>query len=153
MSVVKLTFSLFWRLVVAWFVVGCLILLLNLLATSAGARLIPTELAASPTFIKLKPSLMYLVAAFVALISELAFRINPLELVAGRRLQLLRAAWRRLSFGLVALLLVLAVLNVLVAIFAGLELWLQYKLFGAFALLLLGLAFLARGTQPSRNAA
>ena len=153
MHTVNLTFSLLWRLVVAWLVVGLLLMAANSFALGAGVSLLPAEWAKSVAFIKLKPSLMYGISALVVLATEVLLQANPLQFIAGKRLSLTRDAWRQLSIGLATLLLGLAMLNGVVAALANLEVWLQYRLFGAMACLVLGVALLAKRAQSARRGA
>ena len=153
MRTASLTFSLLWRLVVTWLVVSLVLLAANSLAHKAGVSFPPTEWANSVAFIKLKPSLMYGASAFVVLATEVLLQANPLQAIAGRKLCLPRDAWRKLSIGLASLLLGLAVLNGVVAAVATLEVWLQYKLFGAMSCLVLGVAVLAKRARSAQQSA
>lgn len=153
MHTANLTFSLLWRLVVAWLAAGLVFLAADFLALSAGVNVLPEEWVRSVTFIKLKPSLMYGVSALLVLVTEGLFRANPLQFIAGKSLSLNRDDWRRLSVGLVMLLLALAVLNGVVAALLSTEAWVQYKLFGAMLCLVSGIAVLAKRTQPAQKTA
>lgn len=153
MNTASLTFSLLWRLTVAWLVVGLVLIAANSLALGAGVSLLPAEWANSVAFIKLKPSLLYGVLALVVLATEVLLQANPLQFIAGRRLSLTREVWRQLSMGLATLLLGLAALNGVVASLTSLEVWLQYKLFGALSCLVLGVAVLAMRAQSAQQRA
>lgn len=144
MQALALSFSLFWRLLVVWFGAALAVLLVDLLLLKLGVNFLSDEWAKTAVFIKLKPSVAYGAAALVTLVAELGVHVNPLQVVLGTRLKLSRATWHRVALGLVLLFLCLAAFNAIVAAVASTEVWVNYKLFGAIAILLLGLLGIAR---------
>lgn len=89
-----------------------------------------------PTFIKLKPTVLYGLFALGLLISRLAFGRNLIRSMMGRQINLPDAVWNTLHTAWVVFFTVLAVLNVLIAYNFSEETWVDFKLFGALGLTL-----------------
>jgi intracellular septation protein A len=130
--------ALLWRTVAAYLVLA-LTLIVSLAGLSASGIDVPSrEMTASAVFIKLKPTFAYLAFVLVVLALEFGLKVNVVRLFAGRRLNLQPSAWHQYLLELSALLVALAVLNLLVAFTASVETWINYRLFGQLALLLIG---------------
>ena len=139
--------ALLWRTVAAYLVLALALLICLVGLFALGVNVPPRELAASVTFIKLKPTFAYMAFASVLLASEFGFEANIVRLIAGKRLGISLPIWRRYLIELSLLLFALAILNVFVAFTASVEIWINYKLFGALTLLLAGIYVLANRTS------
>ena len=78
---------------------------------------------------------------------EFGLNVNVVRLFAGQRLGLQSSAWRQYLIELSVLLAALAMLNVLVAFTVSIEAWINYRLFGQLALLLVGIYVLTSRTS------
>lgn len=111
------------------------------------------------TFIKIKPTIIYVLFA-VVLLGGLALRKPLLLLLFDQVFNLTEEGWRKLTFRWALLFLVQAVLNEIVWRTQSTEFWLGYKAFGAipltiaFALLQypLLMKYDASGQVPERDA-
>ena len=139
--------ALLWRTVAVYLVLALALLICLAGLFALGVDVPPRKLAGSVAFIKLKPTLAYIAFALVLLASEFGLRVNVVRLIAGKRLGLAPSTWRQYLIELSFLLLALAVLNVFVAFTTSVEVWINYKLFGALALLLVGIYVLAHRTS------
>ncbi|UXZ49620.1 septation protein IspZ [Cupriavidus gilardii] len=63
----------------------------------------------------LKPTIVFVTYAVIFIIIDSLLQASPLQLVFGWRLQLSIQEWRELSFGMSALMSVIAAINFLVA--------------------------------------
>lgn len=96
-----------------------------------------TLLFRDETFIKWKPTVLYLLfAAALAVTGRLTGK-QPLKAVMGSQLELPDAVWARLTQAWVGFFLAMAALNLFVAYRMSLDAWVNFKLFGS-----LGLTFL-----------
>jgi len=130
--------ALLWRTVAAYLVFA-LTLIVGLAGLSASGIDVPSrEMAASVVFIKLKPMFAYLAFVLVVLALEFGLKFNVVRFCAGRRLNLQPSAWHQYLIELSILLVALSALNLWVAFTASVEVWINYRLFGQLALLLIG---------------
>ena len=90
----------------------------------------------NPAFIKVKPTLLYLLFAAV-FAGALIFKKAPLKALLGAQMELPEKTWRQLNAAWILFFLTMAVLNAAVAYFFSTEFWVNFKLFGA-----MGLTFL-----------
>lgn len=89
------------------------------------------------TFIKWKPSVVYWALGLVYWASNALFGKNILQVTLGEQLVLPEPVWQRLNLAWIAFFAVLGVLNLLVAYNTSTETWVNFKVFGATALMLL----------------
>lgn len=143
MKSISFFYSLFWRTLVVYFLLGIVVLIGAWMIRALGFELPSSEIAATVGFIKLKPTLAYAAFALVLLIAEFGLHVNMVQMIAGQRLNISASSWRKYILGLAILLLALAVLNLVVAATVSVEIWINYKLFGAFGLLAFGINALA----------
>ena len=87
-----------------------------------------------PTFIKLKPTVLYGLFAVGLLVSRLAFGRNLIRSMMGAQVKLPDAVWEKLNLAWVVFFALLAGLNVVVAYNFSEEIWVNFKLFGALGL-------------------
>ena len=87
----------------------------------------------NPAFIKVKPTLLYLLFAG-AFLGAVIFKKAPLKALLGTQMELPEKTWRQLNAAWILFFLVMAVLNALVAYFFSTEFWVNFKLFGGMAL-------------------
>jgi intracellular septation protein A len=113
----KLSGSLFWRILVLQFV---LVMPMTFLLASS-------ELNENLSFLKLKPSLIYASLVAVVAASLLVFRPGVLFLVWGVRLNLPIHSWRRFSWLFCVIYATLALANAAIAVAGTTEAWVQFK--------------------------
>ena len=87
-----------------------------------------------PTFIKLKPTVLYGLFAVGLLVARLAFGRNLIRSMMGAQVKLPDAVWEKLNLAWVVFFALLAGLNVVVAYSFSEEIWVNFKLFGALGL-------------------
>lgn len=92
-----------------------------------------TLLLADETFIKMKPTLVYLLFTAVLLVGT-ALGKEPLKLIMGGFVRLTPAGWRGLGFRWAGFFLVMAALNEAVWRTQSTEAWVNFKVFGLIAL-------------------
>jgi cation transport ATPase len=137
---VRLSWSLLWRTIVVLAPVG--------MAISALIRMWPS-FGLGPDFELLEPTIVFVSYAAMFIVADSLFHRSPLQFVFGWRLQLATEEWRELSFGMAALMSVIAALNFVVASISTL-LWVNFKLFCIPFVLSFGVALLARRIQKAR---
>lgn len=86
------------------------------------------------TFIKLKPSVLYLAFAGVLLFGRLFAGKNLIKTVMGGQLKLPDSNWAMMNWLWIGFFCAMALLNLLVAYTFATETWVQFKVFGATAL-------------------
>ena len=86
------------------------------------------------TFIQWKPTLVNWVLALGLALSQIFGERNLLERMLGGQLPLPRRAWNTLAWGWSAAFFLAGALNLVVAYGFSEEFWVNYKLFGGFAL-------------------
>lgn len=99
---------------------------LALIAVFGGATLI----LQNETFIKWKPTVLYLAMAAGFLIAY-AFKRNPIEMMMKGQVDLPAHAWVTLLWAWVSFFVIMAVLNIAVAYSFSTEVWVDFKLFGS----------------------
>lgn len=114
----------------------------------------------SETFIKWKPSGLYWTLGLVLWVSQAMFRKNLLKTVLGQELVLPDKIWQRLNFAWVAFFGLMGLLNLWVAYSFETSVWVDFKVFGATALMFIftiGQAFYmskylpAEGSEPGKE--
>ncbi len=139
-AMVRLSWGLLWRTIVVLTPAG--------MAISALMSMWPS-FTLGADFELLKPTIIFVSYAAMFIIADSLFRRSPVQFVFGWRLQLTTAEWRELSFGMAALMSVIAALNFVVASISTV-LWVNFKLFGIPFVLSFGVVLLARRIQKSR---
>ena len=102
-------------------------------------------------YILLKPTLIYGAFALALLVGWLGSRVNLVRAMWGRRLGLSAQQWHRYIVALSVLFTGLAALNLIVAVTASLEVWGNYKLFGALAIFCAGIFGITLWLQRSAD--
>ena len=98
-------------------------------------------------FIMWKPTLLFWVGALVLLTSHLMGK-NGLKAMMGKELTLPEGVWRKLTFAWLAFLILMGLANLFVAYTFTESQWVNYKLFGSTALMIV--FFVAQGMYLSR---
>lgn len=132
MRTFTLFFGLLWRTVTLQLIVSLAILILIRLT---GADVFHRH----EKYILLKPTLIYGAFALALLIGWLGLRVNLVRAISGKRLSLSAPQWHRCVVALSVLFVGLAALNLIVAFMAPLEVWGNYKLFGALTIFCAGI--------------
>jgi intracellular septation protein len=96
-----------------------------------------------PLFIKWKPTAIYWLFAVLFLGSHFFGKKNILQHMMGSKIELSSHAWRRLSFMWVAFFFILGIVNVFVLYQFSTDVWVNFKLFGTFALMFIFVLFQA----------
>lgn len=99
---------------------------LILIAVFGGATLV----LQNETFIKWKPTVLYLAMAAGFLIAY-AFKRNPIELMMKGQVDLPAPVWVNLLWAWVGFFVLMAVLNIVVAYSFSTDVWVDFKLFGS----------------------
>jgi intracellular septation protein len=93
-----------------------------------------TLLLQDETFIKLKPTVLYLAFAAVLLFGRLLSGKNLIKAVMGKQIQLPEPVWSTMNWLWIVFFTLMGALNVLIAYTMPTETWVQFKVFGATAL-------------------
>ena len=94
-------------------------------------------------FIKIKPTVLYLLLAAVFFISERFFNKNLFKTLAADSVQIGDDVWKFISNSWIIFFVVMAIINLLVAYFTSTETWVNFKLFGFLGATLLFAVFQA----------
>ncbi|MDO5640095.1 MAG: septation protein A [Neisseria sp.] len=107
-----------------------------------------TILLRDARFIMWKPTLLFWIGALALAIGQ-AMNKSGLKAMMGKEVTLPDAVWRRLTFIWVAFLLLMGLVNIAVAYTFSEAQWVNYKLFGSTALMIV--FFLGQGVYLSRH--
>ncbi len=114
-----------------------------------------TLLLRDETFIKWKPTVLYLSFALALVIARWALGRNLIAAMMGAQVRLPPAAWDRLNLAWIAFFLAMAGLNLFVAYTYSTEIWVNFKAFGTLALtvvFVIGQAFyMSRHTEQQQE--
>jgi len=91
----------------------------------------------SESFIKWKPTVLYWVMGASLLVGQLVFQKNGIKSLMGAQMSLPDAIWRKVNFSWVAFFVAMGCLNLWVAFNFPTSTWVNFKLFGSMALMLL----------------
>ncbi len=105
---------------------------LAIIAVFGGATLMLRD----ETFVKWKPTVLYLLMGLGLLVSRYGFGRNGIRSLMGKQLQLPDAIWDRANALWVLFFLVMAGLNLWVAYGFSTDTWVNFKMFGTTALTL-----------------
>jgi intracellular septation protein len=95
-----------------------------------------TLLLHDETFIKWKPTVLYWLFAIVLFAAELFWNKNLIRSMMEQQISLPQAVWRTLNHAWAAFFALLGVLNLYVAFNFATDTWVNFKLFGTTALML-----------------
>jgi intracellular septation protein len=101
------------------------------------------------TFIKVKPTVLYVLFALILVAAERVSGRNPLRAMMGGQLDIPDAIWQQLTLVWAAFFLAMAALNTYVANNFPLDVWVNFKLFGTLGLTLVFV--IAQGVWLSRH--
>jgi intracellular septation protein len=90
----------------------------------------------NPTFIKLKPTVLYALFGLGLLVSRYAFAKNGIKALMGKQMQLPEPIWDRANLLWVVFFFFMSGLNTYVAFNFSEESWVNFKLFGTMGLTL-----------------
>jgi intracellular septation protein len=130
----KLSLSIFWRIIVLQLLAG-LVLALSLQGTALMSDL---------RYIPWKTTIGFMVLAFAVLATQFLIKVSLIRVVFGARLGLADKFWKSLSFALGLFYLLLAVANVAVSQIASFDVWNVYKLVAPLLALLVFSAIMPR---------
>ena len=99
-------------------------------------------------FIMWKPTVLYWLLGAGFLISDLAFRKNPIKAMMGKQIELPERLWAKLTFAWSGFFAFMGALNLFVAFNFSEAVWVNFKLFGGMGLMLVFV--LAQGMVLSR---
>jgi intracellular septation protein len=89
-----------------------------------------------PTFIKLKPTVLYWAFAAALIGAQVLAGKNLIRVMLGKSMSLPDAVWGRLNASWVAFFAVMGVLNLYIAYTFSEAVWVQFKVFGGIGLML-----------------
>lgn len=114
-----------------------------------------TLLLHDETFIKWKPTVLYWIFAAVLLFSNLFFRKNLIKSLLQDKIALPNRIWQHLNLAWSMFFAALGFINLYVAFSYSTEAWVNFKLFGAtallFAFILIQSFFLAKHAEQDRE--
>ncbi len=87
-----------------------------------------------PTFIKLKPSVLYVAFALILIGGRLFAGKNLIKSVMGAQINMPDPQWSALNWAWIAFFVGMAALNVFIAYQYSMDTWVQFKVFGAMGL-------------------
>ena len=105
---------------------------LALIVVFGGATLLLRD----ETFIKWKPTVLYLLFAATLLVSNFAFHKNLIKSMMEKQVSAPDAVWKKLLFGWAGFFAVMSVLNLYVAYNYSTDTWVSFKLFGGIGLMI-----------------
>jgi intracellular septation protein len=105
---------------------------LVIMVVFGGATLISRD----PTFIKLKPTVLYWVFAAALVISQVFFRKNLIRLMMEKQVALPEPVWIKLSASWIGFFVGMGILNLYVAYTYSEAIWVKFKVFGGIGLML-----------------
>lgn len=105
---------------------------LALIVVFGGATLLLRD----ETFIKWKPTVLYLLFAVTLLVSEFAFHKNLIKSMMEKQVSVPESVWKKLLFGWTGFFAVMSVLNLYVAYNYSTDTWVSFKLFGGIGLMI-----------------
>ena len=107
---------------------------LLLIVVFGGATIVLRD----PRFIMWKPTLLFWIAALALLIGHL-MKKNGLKSLLGKEISLPDKSWAKLTYAWVAFLITMGLINIIVAytFLHNQQVWVNYKLFGSTALMLI----------------
>lgn len=114
-----------------------------------------TLLLHDETFIKWKPTVLYWFFSAALLLAPILFKKNLMRALLQDKMALPDAIWQRLNLAWSAFFALLGLLNLYVAFSFSTETWVNFKLFGATAIMLvfilLQAAMLAKHIEPDKK--
>jgi intracellular septation protein len=87
-----------------------------------------------PTFIKLKPSVLYFAFALILIGGRLFAGKDLIKSVMGGQINMPDAQWTVLNWAWISFFVAMALLNMFIAYTYSMDTWVQFKVFGAMAL-------------------
>jgi intracellular septation protein len=105
---------------------------LAIMVVFGGATLVLRD----PTFIKLKPTVLYWAFAGTLIGAQVALGKNLVRLLMEKNMTLPDAVWGRLNASWIAFFAVMGILNLYVAYSFSEAVWVQFKVFGGIGLML-----------------
>ena len=87
------------------------------------------------TFIKWKPTILYVVFALSLGFASLILKKNPIKALLGEQMTLPEPVWARVNLSWIAFFLFMGALNLFVAYNFSTDTWVNFKLFGGMGLL------------------
>jgi len=81
----------------------------------------------SPTFIKIKPTILYWCNASAFLLAQLIFKTNLIKAGMGSQIKLPEPVWLRLSYAWIVFFLLMGALNLYIAFNFSTDIWANFK--------------------------
>jgi intracellular septation protein len=106
---------------------------LAIMLVFGGATLILKD----PTFIKIKPTVLYWLFAAVLVGAQLFFGKNLIRSMMEKQMKLPDAVWGRLNASWVGFFVVMGILNLYIAYTYSEAVWVQFKFYGGIGLMLI----------------
>ena len=139
MTTSRLLLSFLWRIAVLYMAFGVFLTVVYAALSVTGVPLPSQSFFLRPEVIKAKPSALLVSFAIFLLFIEFALRKSPLRVIAGHRLSISAGAWKKSTFFLFGLALVLAIVTYGLAYVAPAEVWVAYKALGIPSIILVAI--------------
>ncbi len=88
-------------------------------------------------FIKWKPSILYWIFALILFSARIIWKKNLMQAMLGKQIQVPAEVWERLNFSWAFFFAAVGVVNIYVAYHFPTNIWVNFKLFGIFGLMIL----------------
>ncbi len=105
---------------------------LGIIVVAGGATII----FKNEMFIKIKPTVLFLVMATAIAVAQFGFGKNPISVIFNHQIQAPSAVWKKLALAWIVFLIFVAGLNLYFAYYQSTDTWFLFKTFGDMGLFL-----------------
>lgn len=105
---------------------------LGIIVVAGGATII----FKNEMFIKIKPTVLFVVMAIAIAVAQFGFGKNPISVIFNHQIQAPPLVWKKLALAWIGFLMLVAVLNLYFAYYQSTDTWFLFKTFGDMGLFL-----------------
>jgi len=105
---------------------------LGIIVVAGGATII----FKNEMFIKIKPTVLFVVMAIAIAVAQFGFGKNPISVIFNHQIQAPPLVWKKLALAWIVFLMLVAVLNLYFAYYQSTDTWFLFKTFGDMGLFL-----------------
>lgn len=105
---------------------------LGIIVVAGGATII----FKNEMFIKIKPTVLFVVMAIAIAVAQFGFGKNPISVIFNHQIQAPPLVWKKLALAWIVFLMLAAVLNLYFAYYQSTDTWFLFKTFGDMGLFL-----------------
>lgn len=105
---------------------------LGIIVVAGGATII----FKNEMFIKIKPTVLFVVMAIAIAVAQFGFGKNPISVIFNHQIQAPLLVWKKLALAWIVFLMLVAVLNLYFAYYQSTDTWFLFKTFGDMGLFL-----------------